>query len=130
MSNNTFNACRRADGFTLLEVMIALTIFASIAIVISGTTSQAADTLLTLENKTMASWVAENRLAEIRLSHETPKVGTTRDTVDMASREWQTLTTVISTSWPGVVRVTVDVSLENEPDYILVSLATIMGEHG
>jgi prepilin-type N-terminal cleavage/methylation domain-containing protein len=47
----SINSRSGAGGFTLLEVMIALTIFASIAIVISGTTSQAANTLLTLENK-------------------------------------------------------------------------------
>ncbi|MFK4752534.1 MULTISPECIES: type II secretion system minor pseudopilin GspI [Oceanospirillaceae] len=126
----SINSRSGAGGFTLLEVMIALTIFASIAIVISGTTSQAANTLLTLENKTMASWVAENRLTEMRLSHSLPKTGSTRDSVKMVNREWITLTKVEKTDFPAVVRVTVSVSLDNDPDYSLVNLTTVMGEHG
>jgi hypothetical protein len=48
----------------------------------------------------------------------------------MVNREWITLTKVEKTDFPAVVRVTVSVSLDNDPDYSLVNLTTVMGEHG
>lgn len=116
-------------GFTLLEVMIALTIFAAIAMVVSGTTSQATDTLLQLENKTIASWVAENRLAALRTVTPAPETGDSDDEVEMANRTWRVHTRVEKTQFAGVVRVTVSVAEESQPDYAVVSLATILGNY-
>lgn len=117
-------------GFTLLEVLIALTIFAAIATVISGTTSQTTDTALYLQNRTLATWIAENRLAEIRLSRAVPSQGESNDSQDMADREWKVSTKVESTEMNGVVRITIGVSLSEQPDYQLASLATVMGASG
>ncbi|MCY0965494.1 type II secretion system minor pseudopilin GspI [Parathalassolituus penaei] len=116
-------------GFTLLEVMIALTIFAAIAMVVSGTTSQSTDTLLQLENKTIASWVAENRIAALRTVIPAPETGDSDDEVTMANRTWRLHTKVEKTQFNGVVRVTVSVAEENQPDYPLVSLVTILGNY-
>ena len=46
---------RRAAGFTLIEVMIAVTVFVAVATTISQTTSQSVGTQLSLENTTLAS---------------------------------------------------------------------------
>ncbi|WP_221798638.1 type II secretion system minor pseudopilin GspI [Oceanobacter mangrovi] len=119
----------RWQGFTLLEVMIALAIFASIAVVVSGTTSQSTDTLLTLENKSLASWVAENRLTELRLNHSLPSVGQSKDEVEMANREWKLTTRVEATDFPNVVRVTVSVAEVANADSTIATLTTVMGAY-
>lgn len=119
----------KTAGFTLLEVLIALTIFAAIATVVSGTTSQSTETALYLENRTMASWIAENRMAEIRLNPSGLAVGDSNDTLDMANREWRVNTKVINTEMDGVLRVTISVSLASDKDYSLATLATVMGTH-
>lgn len=129
MVNLTVLRRRYSSGFTLLEVMIAVTIFASMAVVISGTTSQAADTALTLENKTLANWVAENRLNEIRLTHELPAVGNRKSETTMAGRDWLLETQVESTDFPQVVRVTVNVFDAENKEYQYISLATVMGAY-
>jgi general secretion pathway protein I len=116
-------------GFTLLEVMIALTVFAAIAVVISGTTSQSTDTILQLENKTIASWVAENRIAALRTVTPAPEVGDADDDTDMANRHWRLHTKIEKTQFPGVVRVTVSVAEDSMPDYYLVNLTTILGNY-
>ncbi|MGB1091072.1 MAG: type II secretion system minor pseudopilin GspI [Oceanobacter sp.] len=120
---------KESGGFTLLEVLIALTIFAAIATVVSGTTSQSTDTALYLENRTLASWVAENRLAQIRLIPSGVSVGEANDNLDLGNREWKVHTKIISTEMAGVMRVTVSVSLTDDPDYTLTTLATVMGTH-
>lgn len=119
----------RQRAFTLLEVMIALTVFAAIAVVISGTTSQTTETILQLENRTLASWVAENRIARIRLTSPAPQPGISRDEITMANRDWKLQTSVEKTDFAEVVRVTVSVAESSKPDYVLASLTTIVGNH-
>lgn len=65
----------RAPGFTLIEVLVALTIIA-IALMASlravgSITASSAD----LRARTLAQWSAENRLTEIRVRREFPAVG-------------------------------------------------------
>jgi general secretion pathway protein I len=66
---------RRAAGFTLLEVLVALVIVgtalgASMRAVGSLTQNSSA-----LRTSMMATWSAENRLAQIRLAREWPPIG-------------------------------------------------------
>ena len=68
-------AARRAGGFTLLEVLVALVIVgtalgASLRAVGSLTSNSAG-----LRASMMATWSAENRLVQIRLEREFPGVG-------------------------------------------------------
>lgn len=66
---------RRASGFTLLEVLVALVIVgtalaAGLRAVGSLTTNSAG-----LRASMMATWSAENRLVQIRLGREFPDIG-------------------------------------------------------
>jgi len=119
---------RHHSGFTLLEVMIAVTVFAVIATTISQTTSQSVGNLLYLQDKTLASFVAENRLTEVRLSGY-PNVGDSNDVVDMAGREWRVNTKVENTEFPDTRRVTVAVASIDDKESSLATIVTIMGKY-
>ncbi|MBA3478220.1 MAG: type II secretion system minor pseudopilin GspI [Lautropia sp.] len=64
-----------ARGFTLVEILVALTIVA-IALMASiravGSLTQSASDL---RSRTLAQWSAENRLSQIRVQREYPPVG-------------------------------------------------------
>jgi general secretion pathway protein I len=66
---------RRAAGFTLLEVLVALVIVGTAL----GASLRAVGSLAAnsagLRTAMMATWSAENRLVQIRLSHEFPAIG-------------------------------------------------------
>lgn len=65
----------RVHGFTMIEVLVALTI-ASVALMAAV---KATRTLTTssaeLRARTLAQWSAENRLAELRVAGQWPNVG-------------------------------------------------------
>jgi len=119
---------RQQQGFTLLEVMIAVTVFAVIATTISQTTSQSVGNLLYLQDKTLASFVAENQLTDIRLNGF-PAIGDRNDVVDMAGREWRVNTKVENTQLPDTRRVTVSVAVLENKEANLASIATIVGKY-
>jgi general secretion pathway protein I len=80
-------------GFTLLEVLIALVITASVlaAIMASATTAARAERLL--RERTLAQWVARNLVAEIELNDPWPALGTRAGEARMAGQTWRWRTT-------------------------------------
>lgn len=115
-------------GFTLLEVMIALTIFVVIAIAMSDTASHSANSVLYLQNKTLAGFVAENKLTEMQLAGY-PSIGNSTEDVTMASRQWKVHTKVMATSFKGARRIEVSVAQTDTPDSPLVTLIGVSGQH-
>lgn len=118
----------KQSGFTLIEVMIALSIFAVMAAAISRTASQNADTVLYLEEKTLASFVAENRLNKLKLSGY-PEATFTKDSEKMAGREWHITTKVEDTPLPNFRRIEIQVAKRLDKENPMVSLTGFMGKY-
>jgi len=99
----------RARGFTLVEVLVALVIVAvglgALMVAVNGT----ARTSGYLRDKTIAQWIALNRLSEVRLI--VSKFGQNTDTgeLDFANRKWHYDTRYFNTSIGTMQRVVVRV---------------------
>ncbi|MGB0514780.1 MAG: type II secretion system minor pseudopilin GspI, partial [Wenzhouxiangellaceae bacterium] len=65
---NSTGPRRNPRGFTLIEVLVALAVVALALGALIRTTGQAADTQYEAERRTLALWVASNRLAELGLA--------------------------------------------------------------
>jgi general secretion pathway protein I len=100
------SACR---GFTLIEVMVALMVVAiglsALMVAVSGT----ARTSGYLRDKTLAQWIALNRLSEVRLNVN--KFGQNTDTgeVNFGGRTWHYDTRYFDTSMATMKRIVVRV---------------------
>ncbi|WP_038175437.1 type II secretion system minor pseudopilin GspI [Vibrio pacinii] len=77
---------RTNNGFTLLEVLVALAIFATAAIATIRSVSQHLNTLNYLEEKTFAAMVADNQMAKVMLTGQKPSKQKGQE--QLASREW------------------------------------------
>lgn len=97
---------RRAQGFTLLEVLVALAIFALVAASVLSASARSLQTASRLEDKTLAMWVADNRLTELQLSQSPLADGREEGEVTFAGRRWQWQSEVQGTREPDMRRVT------------------------
>jgi general secretion pathway protein I len=99
----------RTGGFTLVEVLVALMIVAMGLAALMIAVSSTARTSGALRDKTLAQWMALNRLAEVRLN--LVKFGQNTDTgeVNFANRTWHYDTRYFDTSISTMKRVVVRV---------------------
>ncbi len=79
---------RNQTAFTLIEVLVALTIIAiTLGAIIKTSSNQAANTTY-LKQKTIGSWVALNMHNQLLLEKIWPSLGKSTDSVSMANHEW------------------------------------------
>lgn len=100
-------------GFTLIEVMVALLIVAMGLAALMITVSSTARTSGTLREKTLAQWIALNRLTEVRLKLN--QYGSNSDVgeVNFGNRTWHYDTRYFDTSIATMKRVVVRVYAGN-----------------
>jgi general secretion pathway protein I len=97
------NASRR--GFTLMEVLIALVIVTLAVSALLGTVTSSGSNVSYLRDKTLAEWVALNRLTEIRIAQQMPDKGRRVGETDMAGMHWQWEEEVTELPVKGMFRV-------------------------
>lgn len=114
-------------GFTLLELMVALAIVGICAMVSLQQNSRALQQLTLLEEKTLASWVAENELEKRYLSTDFPTAGLSEDRVILGGLHWNVRTDILDTSDADFKKLKVSVFRERGTP--LVTLTGFKGRH-
>ncbi len=77
-----------ASGFTLIEVLVALAIFAVAVASLSGAIQNNVKNATYLKNKTVAHWIASNKMVELLQTGKYPPLTDRVDKVEYAGREW------------------------------------------
>ncbi len=117
---------RQSKGFTLIEVMIALTVFAVVSVALVRNTMSSLSQAAGIRDKTVAMWIAENELTRLRLQPRSednfPSAGTGRDYVEMSGVAWEVEVEIETTENDFIRRATVSVLKEDvdEPAAVLV----------
>jgi general secretion pathway protein I len=96
-----------ARGFTLLEVLIALAIVAMSVGALLGTVTSSASNVIYLKDKTLAEWVALNRLTELRIDKSMPDKGKRSGNAVMGGMRWEWQEEVIELPIEGMLRIEV-----------------------
>jgi general secretion pathway protein I len=128
--NTKPHSIKKSLGFTLIEVMVALSIFAVCASILVQQSGRSARQSAYLETRTLATWLAQNRLSELRSEKELPKNGKKTSTEKLAGREWliETITTGTDNKYLRKVEVFISDSAQGD-DAQKFSLIGYLGQH-
>ena len=116
-------------GFTLIEVMVAMAIAALGLAAVAASVSQMVDAGAAMKQRTYASWIAHNKIAELRLANVVPDVSESSGDTIYANREWTWRATVSETGVENLFRVDVRVGLVDGDENIR-TVTGFIGEPG
>jgi general secretion pathway protein I len=112
-----------ARGFTLLEVLVALTIVALAMAALLRMSGLAAENSAELRLRMQAGWIAENRLAWLGTQSVPPPTGTMQQILDEDGMRWLWRQQVSrDTHEARLLRVEIRVAAPDAPDYPLAVL--------
>lgn len=115
-------------GFTLIEVLLALSVFSLAGLALLNTADTHFNSLNNIEDKMVADWVAANRLVEVNLDVSWPPKNNKNGKVEMASREWFWHQKVVKTTDDDMREVTIVVKLDEKSDLPITSLKTYVSK--
>ena len=108
---NRHHKNKKNKGFTLLEVLVALAVFAVAAIALMRESESQLQLSARLEDKTFAHWVALNMVSEMQANQDWPDLGEQTGKVSMAGRDWKIIVKTLATPMNRVRRVEVTVGV-------------------
>jgi general secretion pathway protein I len=107
---------QRQGGFTLLEILVALTVLAVTLAAIIKATGDYTGNQAYLRDRTLATWVARNVLVQFQVENAWPDVGERKGTSEMGRREWDWLARISQTEEAELRRLDVEVRPLDEDD--------------
>jgi general secretion pathway protein I len=116
------------SGMTLLEVLVALFIFALTGTAIMKAASDHLTGVGQIEDITFATWVANNRLTQLHINNTWPIKNNQKGEQEMAGRKWYWQQRVNKTSDSDMVQVEVSVGLDEQYKATVVSASTFIAK--
>ncbi len=116
------------SGFTLVEVLVALAILAVALAAGFRSVAQSADSATALKARTLALWVAQNRLAAAQLETPIPAVGEQSGSEVQAGTTFIWRAAVSGTPNPAFRKIEISVADPSAPDYVLTRLVGYLGQ--
>lgn len=115
------------SGFTLIEILVALAVIAVALAAGMRALAQSTDSATLLKQRTLALWVAQNRLAEAQLAPGGPAEGTREGEAAQAGSLFRWRETVSRTPNASFRKIELTVADPGSPDYALAQLVGYVG---
>ena len=119
---------KRAVGFTLIEILVAVAILAVALAATTRAASLATDGTLETRQRLLATWAAQNRVAELRARRIFPAVASTRVTTEQGGLALVIDETVNETPNPAIRRVELAVGDARDPNRVLTRLTAYVSQ--
>ncbi|ADE10734.1 type II secretion system minor pseudopilin GspI [Sideroxydans lithotrophicus] len=120
---------KRSQGFTLLEVLVALAILAIAMAAVSRTASSSIQHVEALRTRVIAGWVAQNRLALHQARNDWPAPGIQSGEEKQAGLSYPWKEEVIATPNPTMRRIVVSVYAPDDAKHVLRELTGFLAEY-
>ncbi|MCJ8297194.1 MAG: type II secretion system minor pseudopilin GspI [Colwellia sp.] len=118
----------KQSGFTLLEVMLAMAVFAIAGVALLGVADNNYRHISHLEEQMFANWVASNQLVEVSLDKTWPPKNNRKGKVEMAGRTWYWQQKVIKTNNKELRSLVMEVRLNEDDELVTASLMTFLAQ--
>lgn len=99
---------RHDDGFTLVEVLVALAVLAVAAAGLVGAAEAHVDTIRAIQARAAAQWVAENRIVELTVGADGARGN--GSPVEMLGERWTVQTSQRASDDPEISAMTISVA--------------------
>lgn len=119
-----------SSGFTLLEVLIALTIISLALGALISTSGSQANSAGYLKQKSIAHWVAMNEITQLQIEQAFPGKGDTKGSSEMAGNEWYWTRTVKETEDENSRQVEFKIYLDEDRESSLSRLIGYLSRPG
>ena len=122
-------------GFTLIEILITLAVFAIVASALVSNSIRHINQAGQLRDKTLAGWIAQNEINQIvkneRTDEDFLRIGSSHSEVMVAKQTWAIEVDVSSTENKDIRRITVSVAKSDSVDneYDLTELTAFIGKY-
>lgn len=117
------NTSSSERGFTLIEVMVALAIIATVLGALIQAAGANAANAGKLRDKTVAQWVASNKLAEMQISGTFPDTGSKTGESEMLGLTWHWKTIVQKVEDEDLRRVDIQIRRSEDAKNPVASIA-------
>jgi len=115
-------------GFTLIEILVAVAILAVALAATTRAASLATDGTLETRQRLLATWAAQNRVAELRARRIFPAVASTRLNTEQGGLALVIEETVNDTQNPTIRRVDLAVGDARDPNRVLTRLTAYVAQ--
>ena len=116
MSNIHIKLNSTNRGFTLIEVVVAVAVIALGLMGTIKTVGTVTKNTAYLNERVIATWVAQNAMASYELNLENDADKETTGSEEIAGIEWYWTKKLVNTQDPGIQRVEIDVRRDDKPD--------------
>jgi len=115
-------------GFTLIEILVAIAILAIALAATTRAAGVATDGALETRQRLLATWAAENRVAELRARRLFPSPATTRLAASQGGLDLVIEEVVTSTPNPTLRRVDLSAADAKDPNRVLAKLTAYVAQ--
>jgi general secretion pathway protein I len=115
-------------GFTLLEVLIALVIFAVISMICYLRLDASIRASTRIEQRYMALWIADNQLDEIYSERDSLSPGGKKSEIKVGSQKWQVKAEITETEVVGLNKIEVTAYSDEKSNSPVLTLTRFIGK--